>query len=94
MIFMSANKLNPLMTLSPLMEPRPHCWERRVLSPLCYPRSITLGTLRSTTATSTKTSPQNITLLYHNTFVVILSRSMLTIWAKYRKNKLIREVTK
>ena len=45
-----------------------------------------LGTLRSTTATSTKTSPQNITLFCHKSFAVILCRSLLTIWAKYRKN--------
>ena len=34
-----------------------------------------LGTLRSTTATSTKTSPQNKTLLYYKSFAIIPSRS-------------------
>ena len=53
-----------------------------------------IGTLRSTTATSKKTPPRNITLLYHNFSAVILSRSRLTIWAKYPYNKLVRAVTK
>ena len=62
---------------------------------LCkYATHLKIGTLRSTMATSTKTSPQNITLLYHNSFAVILSRSLLTIWAKCPKNKLVRVVTK
>ena len=49
-------------------------------------KPIILGTLRSTTATSTKTSPQNITLFCHNSFAVILCRSFLKNWVKYRKN--------
>ena len=53
-----------------------------------------LGTLRSATATSTRTSPQNITLPYDKSFAVILSRSLLTVWAKYPNNKLVRAVTK
>ena len=51
------------------------------------------STLISTTATLdgdvNDSSPWNITLLYHNSFAVILSRSLLTIWAKYPKNKLL-----
>ena len=65
-----------------------------VLGSFADPYSCKLGTLRSPTATSTKASPENITLLYHNCFAVILFRSLLTIWARHRKNKLIRAVTK
>ena len=43
-----------------------HLNEQRVSPPF-----YELGTLRSTTATSTKTSPQNITLQYRNSFVTI-----------------------
>ena len=42
--------------------------------------------LRSTTATSTKTSPQNITLHYRKFLAVRPSRSRRTMWAKYPKN--------
>ena len=52
-----------------------------------------LGTLRSTTATSTKTSPQNRTLVYCKSFAIIPSRSRRTMWAKYPKNKLVRAVS-
>ena len=38
-----------------------------------------VGSLRSATATSTKTSPQNITLLYHKPFAIISSCSRLTL---------------
>ena len=55
---------------------------------------FSLGTLRSTTAMSTKTSPQNIALLYHKSFAIIPSCSLLTIWAKCPKNKLVSAVTK
>ena len=52
-----------------------------------------LGTLRSMTATSTKMSPQNKTLLYYKSFAIIPSRSRPTIWAKYPKNKLVRAIS-
>ena len=44
-----------------------------------------IGTLRSTTATSTKTSPQNRTLLQYKALAIISSRSRRTMWAKYPK---------
>ena len=40
-----------------------------------------------------KTSPQNITWFYHKSFEIIQSRLRNTIWAKYPKNKLVREVS-
>ena len=40
---------------------------------------------RYTTAKSTKTSPQNITLHYRKNFVIIPSRSHRTMWEKYPK---------
>ena len=55
--------------------------------------ALTIGTLRSTTATSTKTSPQNRTLLNHKSVAIIQSRSRRTMWAKYPKNKLVRAVS-
>ena len=42
-------------------------------------------TLRSTTATSTKSLPQNITFDYRECFAIILSRSLRTMLAKYPK---------
>ena len=42
---------------------------------------------------STKTSPPNITWLYHKSFGIIQSHSRPTIWAKYPKNKLVRAVS-
>ena len=51
-----------------------------------------LGTLRSTTTTLTKTSPQNITLHYRNFLAVRSSRSRRTMWVKCPKNKLARSV--
>ena len=53
--------------------------------------SILIGTLRSPTATSTKTSSQNKTLLYHKSFVIIPSRSRHILLAKYPENELVRE---
>ena len=50
-----------------------------------------LGTLRSPTATSTKTSSQNTTLLYHKSFVIIPSCSRHILLAKYPENELVRE---
>ena len=52
-----------------------------------------IGTLRSTTATLTKTSPQNITLHYRKFLEVRPSRSRRTMWAKCPKNKLARAVS-
>ena len=55
----------------------------------------TVGTLRSTTATSSKMSTQNIASYYRNfpDFLgVRTSRSRRTMWAKYRKNKLVQTV--
>ena len=52
-----------------------------------------IGSLRSTTPTSTKTSPQNITLHYRKFLAVWPSRSRLTMWPKYPKNKLVRAVS-
>ena len=49
-----------------------------------------LGTLRSTTVSSTKTSLQNITLQYRKVFAISPSRSCRTMWAKYPKHKLVR----
>ena len=82
------------MTPSQGIEPGPHWWEASALitAPSPHPKKLILGTLRSTTATSSKTSPQYMTLLYHKSFAVILSRSLPTIWAKYPYNKLLRAV--
>ena len=55
---------------------------------------IILGTLRSPTATSTKTSSQNTTLLYHKSFVIIPSLSRHILLAKYPENELVREIFK
>ena len=55
-------------------------------------RTSTKGTLRSQTATSTKTSSQNINLLYHKSLVIIPSRSRHTLLAKYPENELVREI--
>ena len=53
-----------------------------------------MGTLRTTTATSMKTSPQNITLQYRKFLAVRSStRSRRTMWEKYPKNKLVRVVS-
>ena len=54
-------------------------------------KSSILGTLRSPTATSTKTSSQNKTLLYHKSFVIIPSCSRHILLAKYPENELVRE---
>ena len=51
-----------------------------------------LETLRSPTATSTKTSSQNITLLYHKSFVITPSCSRHILLAKYPENELVREI--
>ena len=48
---------------------------------------------RSTTATSAKTSPQNITLHYCKFLAVWPSRWPRTMWAKYPNNKLQRAVS-
>ena len=55
---------------------------------------VKLPNLRSTTAKLTKTSPHNITLNYCNSLAIIPSRSRVTMWAKYPKNKLVRAVSK
>ena len=49
-----------------------------------------LWTLRSSTATSTETSPQNVALLYRKSFAILSSRSCCFMWPKYSKNKLAR----
>ena len=51
-----------------------------------------IGTLRSTTATLMKTSPQNITLHYRKFLAVRSSRSRRTMWVKCPRNKLARAV--
>jgi len=51
-----------------------------------------LGTLKCATTTSTKTLPQNITLVYHKSFAVIRSCSSHTLLAKYPINELVREM--
>ena len=43
--------------------------------------------------TSTKTSPQNITLNYRKFLELRPSRSRRTMWAKYPKNKLVGAVS-
>ena len=49
-----------------------------------------VGTSRSATATSTETSPQNITLLYYiMSFAIIPSCSRDTLLAKYPTNELV-----
>ena len=48
---------------------------------------------RQMTAASTKTSPQNITLLYHKSFAIIPSCSRLTLSVKYPRNELEREIS-
>ena len=58
-----------------------------------HPKFETIGSLKSTTPTSTKTSPQNITLHYRKFLAVWPSRSRLTMWPKYPKNKLVRAVS-
>ena len=62
--------------------------------PTELPVKITLGTLRSPTATSTKTSAQNINLLYHKSFVIIPSWSRHILLARYPENELVREIFK
>ena len=53
-----------------------------------------IGTLRSPTATSTKTSSQNTTLLYlkSKSFVIIPSCSRHILLAKYAENELVRAI--
>ena len=53
-----------------------------------------IGTLRSPTATSTKTSSQNITLVYHKSFVIVPSWSSHILLAKYPENELVRDIFK
>ena len=55
--------------------------------------NTTIGTLRSTTATSTKPSPQNVTLHCRELLAVRPSPSRRTLWAKYPKKKLVRAVS-
>ena len=55
------------------------------------PLTSRLGTLRSPTATSTKMSSQNTTLLYHKSFEIIPSCSRHILLAKYPENELVRE---
>ena len=57
------------------------------------PSVFTIGSLRSATATSTKTSPQTITLLCHKSFAIIPSWSRLTLSVKYPRNELVREIS-
>ena len=47
--------------------------------------------LRSATATSTKTSSQNITLLYHKSFIPSCSRHTFSV--RYPRNKLVEEIS-
>ena len=56
-------------------------------------RGSVIGTSQSGTATSTKTSPQNITLQYRKSFAFIGSRLRRTRWAKYSKNDLVGAVS-
>ena len=46
-----------------------------------------LGVFKTKTATSTTTSPQNITLHNPTSFTIILSRSRPTMWAKNSKDR-------
>ena len=46
-----------------------------------------LGVFKTKTATSTTTSPQNITLHNPKSFAIILSRSRTTMWAKNPKDR-------
>ena len=46
--------------------------------------------LRSSTATSTETSPQNVALVYRKSFAILSSRSCCFMWPKCSKNKLAR----
>ena len=55
---------------------------------------VRIGTLRSPTATSTKTSSQNITLVYPKSFVIIPSWSRHILLAKYPENELVRGIFK
>lgn len=50
-----------------------------------------LGTLRSATATSTKTPPQ-LSLLYHKSFAIISSCSRQAV-SEYLKNESAREIS-
>ena len=52
---------------------------------------LVLGTLRSPTATSTKTSSQNTSLLHYKSFMIIPSCSRHILLAKYPENELVRE---
>ena len=71
----------------------PRCRVACVLSmytPSHLPLHIVRRTLRSTTARLTKTSPQNVTLQYHNFFAISPSKSILKInWCErfQRKNR-------
>ena len=56
------------------------------MDPSLYVALISIGTLRSTTATSTKTPPQNITLHCRKFLAVRPSPLHRTMWAKYPKN--------
>ena len=53
----------------------------------------TVGSLRSTTATSTKTSPQNITLHYLKFLAIRPSYLRRTMWVKYPKNRSLRAIS-
>ena len=70
---------------------RPHYMFSRNM----YLKEVTIneisGTLRSPTATSTKMSSQNTTLLYHKSFVIIPSCLRHILLAKYPENELVRE---
>ena len=54
---------------------------------------LLLGTLRSRTETSTKTSPQNITLQYRKSSEIIPSGSRRTKWPNQPENELVRAVS-
>ena len=87
-IMMSKGAERALMEWTPVRK-------RIIITARFYSRSrrLLVGNLRSTTATSTKTSPQNITLRYRKFIAVRPSRSRRTMWAKYPKNKLVRAVS-
>ena len=49
-----------------------------------------MGSLRFTTATSTKTPPRNVALDHRKFLTFRPSRPRRTMWVKYPKNKLVR----
>ena len=104
-LFVSVRKKFCRLVLSPQLQSRSfldelsreRLWNVQKRKTLVYkvcaaPDFLIVGTLRSPTATSTKTSSQNINLLYHKSLVIIPSRLRHTLLAKYPENELVREI--